>query len=57
MKETEILAKLFQLTDSLEDSETIINNKISELRKQGYFINGLTVSDGVAVLLVGRSGK
>ena len=54
-KETRIEVKLLPLAGGIEESENMINAKIDELRKAGYFINACTVSEGVAVLLVGKS--
>ncbi len=55
MAGTEIIVKLLPLTDNIEESENLINQKIAELRKQNYFINSATVSEGVAILLIGRN--
>lgn len=55
MAKTEIKVKLLALPDDIEESENMINAKIEELKNQGYFLNACSISDGVAILLVGKS--
>lgn len=55
MKSTEISVRLVPLPEDIGEPENLINAKISDLLQQGYFLNSVSISQGVAILLVGKS--